>query len=106
MDVGQDIGVGSLVSDLHANKVLEIEGLPNEVETLLEALRVAQSIQDQDYPWKDALEEYETVMPAHQDYPHEWGYLIGCPGCESRCWCAPGHAECVFTGGTHKGGEE
>lgn len=34
----------------------------------------------------------------HADYPHTPGYLIGCPGCEARCHCTPGNAECVFDG--------
>lgn len=38
------------------------------------------------------------ARPAHADYPHHHGYLMGCPGCEARCHCRPGNAECVFDG--------
>lgn len=37
-------------------------------------------------------------MTAHVDYPHEPGYLHGCPACEEECRCAPGNAECVHPG--------
>lgn len=40
---------------------------------------------------------------SHSNYPHEPGYLIGCPACEDRCHCGPGVAEgteveCVWEG--------
>lgn len=38
------------------------------------------------------------LAPEHVDYPHDAGYLFDCPACEARCHCAPGQAECVFSG--------
>lgn len=36
---------------------------------------------------------------SHVDYPHQPGYLAGCPGCEARCHCtAGGSALCVHVG--------
>lgn len=32
----------------------------------------------------------------HTDYPHEAGYLTGCPACMEQCFCTPGHTQCVF----------
>lgn len=40
----------------------------------------------------------EHSGPRHADYPHEPGYLIGCPACESECHCDGYSAECVFDG--------
>lgn len=34
----------------------------------------------------------------HADYPHEPGRLFDCPACEAQCHCAPGEAECVYSG--------
>lgn len=31
--------------------------------------------------------------PEHLDYPHVWGRLPGCPGCEARCHCTEHHDE-------------
>jgi hypothetical protein len=98
MDLGEDVGVTGLIDDLVSNGHLAIEGGPTEVETLIAALRSAQGVQDDGCPWQEALESYERTMPHHVEYPHEWGYLIDCPGCEARCWCTPGHAECVSPG--------
>jgi len=44
-----------------------------------------------------------TTEIQHSDYPHEPGYLIGCPACEGKCHCTPGvvrgeATECVFEG--------
>jgi len=25
----------------------------------------------------------------HSIYPHQWGALYDCPGCESQCFCDP-----------------
>ncbi|MFI7069513.1 hypothetical protein [Micromonospora sediminicola] len=44
---------------------------------------------------RDLLARYR---PAHADYPHDAGYLFGCPACEVRCHCAPGADRCVFPG--------
>jgi hypothetical protein len=43
-----------------------------------------------------------SLLPEHAGYPHEWGRLYDCAGCESSCHCVPGQAECVY-GGTHNG---
>jgi hypothetical protein len=34
----------------------------------------------------------------HSVYPHEWGWLFDCPGCEAECFCEPeeGTEECVY----------
>jgi hypothetical protein len=39
-----------------------------------------------------------VYLTKHVDYPHEHGYLIDCPACESRCHCLPEWGECVFNG--------
>lgn len=37
------------------------------------------------------------MSTGHVDYPHEPGYLIGCPACEERCHCeGTGNALCVY----------
>ncbi len=42
-------------------------------------------------------------MALHANYPHEPGYLIGCPVCDFNCHCGPGvkagtETQCVFIG--------
>ena len=39
------------------------------------------------------------ATPRHLANPgHPEGYLPDCPGCEAKCHCTQGHAECVFSG--------
>lgn len=47
----------------------------------------------------------------HTDYPHEPGYLYGCPACEASCHCGPGVADgretqCVWSGHDDNEGDE
>lgn len=47
-----------------------------------------------------------SILPEHNGYPHEPGYLHDCEACESSCHCTPGHALCVFDGEHNGSGVE
>lgn len=46
----------------------------------------------------DALMAYIEAEKAlrHVDYPHPYGYLMGCAECEATCHCEEGRAPCVY----------
>lgn len=53
----------------------------------------------------ERIESAYAEPEEHQDYPHDPGYLIGCPACEERCHCGEedgnrpqGRALCVWGG--------
>jgi hypothetical protein len=47
-------------------------------------------------PYRELTEAWKVALEGHVDYPHHPGFLVDCPGCESRCHCEEDSATCVW----------
>ena len=84
---------GSIALDLNIIAILNGD-LTLDVSEIADAIEAATDL----YWDGDVFRPMPCPLMAHNEYPHEPGYLYDCEACESSCHCTPGNAECVWSG--------